>query len=114
MRACGRATAHVLRGCPPPRRVGEASHEWAEKELLRLGDVPRALMLANLPLVGRSPSRACPLRLPVLLCTVVLEDNGMAGDGHVHSGQVFGFPLAVAPLGSRWGRGLERRNVIPV
>jgi len=35
MRACGLATPHVLRGCSPPRRVGEASHVWAEKELLQ-------------------------------------------------------------------------------
>ena len=31
MRACGRATAYVLRGCPHPRRVGEASPVWTEK-----------------------------------------------------------------------------------
>jgi len=114
MRACGRATAHVLRGWPPSRCVEETPPVWAEKELLQLDVVPRALMLANLALAGRSPCKAWPLRLPVLMCTVVLENNGMAGDGHAHSGQVSGFPLVVAPMGGRWGRGPGRRDVILV
>ena len=40
----------MLRGWPAPRRVEETPLVYAEKELLQLGVVPRALMLAKLPL----------------------------------------------------------------
>jgi len=68
MCACGRVTVHVLRGCPPPRRVGEASHVLAEKELLQPSAVPRALMQVILPMSLRSPCITCPLGSPLLLC----------------------------------------------
>ena len=113
MRACGWATAHVLRDCPLARRVREASPVWTEKELLQPSAVPRALMRAILPLELRSPCITCPLRSP-LLCSPVMEDDGTTGGGPVRSGVMSGFPLVAAPMGGRRCRGLERRGVIPV
>ena len=86
----------------------------AEKELLQRGDVARAMILAILPLEDRSSCRMFPQRLLVVLYTLVLEDGGVAGVGHVSGGPMSGSPLVAAPMGGRWCRGLERQGVIHV
>jgi len=113
MRACGRATAHVLRGWPPPRRVKETPPVNAEKEFLQRGVVARAIILTILTLAVR-PSCRCPLRLLVGLFPLVMEHGGMAGVGHGPGGPLSGSPLVVAPMGCRWCESFESRDAIRV
>jgi hypothetical protein len=50
----------------------------------------------------------------VVVFTLVLEDGGMAGVGHVPGGPLSGSPLVVAPMGGRWCEGFESRDAIRV
>ena len=74
----------------------------------------RAFGLTILSVAVRPSGRLRPLRLCVVLVTLVLEDGFMARVGRVPVGPESGSPVVGGPMGGRWCRSLDRRDVIHV